>query len=49
MRGEAIEHYRPFDVSTFGQFNEPPTYFKKEVKQSSEMSYQELRRYIHDL
>jgi LPS export ABC transporter permease LptG len=49
LRGEAIEHYRPFDVRTFGQFNEPPTYFKKEVKQSSEMSYQELRRYIHDL
>lgn len=49
LRGEAIEHYRPFDVSTLGQFNEPPTYFKKEVKQSSEMSYQELRRYIHDL
>lgn len=49
LRGEAIADYRPFEVSTFAQFNEPPTYFKKEVKQSSEMSYQELRRYIHDL
>jgi LPS export ABC transporter permease LptF/LPS export ABC transporter permease LptG len=49
LRGEAMENYRKFDVTTFPQFNEAPTYFKKEVKQSSEMSYQELRRYVHDL
>jgi lipopolysaccharide export LptBFGC system permease protein LptF len=36
-------------VATFPGLSEPPTYFKKEVKQSSEMNYQELRRYIHDL
>jgi len=29
--------------------SEQPSYFKKEVKQSSEMNYEELRRYIHDL
>src|SRR5437667_10571259 len=49
LRGPAIENYRTFDVSTFAAINEPPTYFKKEVKQSSEMNYEELRRYIHDL
>ena len=49
IRGTAMESYRTFDVATFPGVNEPPTYFKKEVKQSSEMSYQELRRYIHDL
>jgi LPS export ABC transporter permease LptF/LPS export ABC transporter permease LptG len=49
LRGPAIENYRNFDVATFPVVNEPPTYFKKEVKQSSEMNYQELRRYIHDL
>ena len=49
LRGTAIEDYRAFDVATFAWFSEPPTYFKKEVKQSSEMSYQELRRYIRDL
>jgi lipopolysaccharide export system permease protein len=49
FRGPAIENYRTFDVGTFAAVSEPPTYFKKEVKQSSEMSYQELRRYIHDL
>ncbi len=49
LRGPAIENYRTFDVSTFAELSEPPTYFKKEVKQSSEMNYQELRRYIRDL
>jgi LPS export ABC transporter permease LptG/LPS export ABC transporter permease LptF len=49
LHGEAIENYRPFDVTTFAAFNENPSYFKKEVKQSSEMSYEELRRYIRDL
>ena len=49
MRGPAIEGYRKFDVSTFAAINEPPPYFKKEVRQSSEMDYQELRRYINDL
>ena len=49
LRGAAIEDYRIFDVATFPWVSEPPTYFKKEVKQSSEMSYQELRRYIRDL
>jgi LPS export ABC transporter permease LptF/LPS export ABC transporter permease LptG len=49
FRGPAIENYRLFDVATFAAVSEPPTYFKKEVKQSSEMNYQELRRYIHDL
>jgi LPS export ABC transporter permease LptF/LPS export ABC transporter permease LptG len=49
FRGPAIENYRTFEVGTFAAVSEPPTYFKKEVKQSSEMSYQELRHYIHDL
>jgi LPS export ABC transporter permease LptG/LPS export ABC transporter permease LptF len=43
------ENFRRFDADTFAQFSEPPTYFKKEVKQSSEMSYDELSRYIKDL
>jgi lipopolysaccharide export system permease protein len=49
LRGPAIEDYRTFEVATFPVVSEPPTYFKKEVKQSSEMNYQELRRYIRDL
>ncbi|HEY7095118.1 MAG TPA: LPS export ABC transporter permease LptF [Terriglobales bacterium] len=49
LRGTAIQDYRVYDVSTFQSISEAPAYFKKEVKQSSEMNYEELRRYIHDL
>jgi LPS export ABC transporter permease LptG/LPS export ABC transporter permease LptF len=49
LNGSAIENYRRFDAATFPQLAEAPAYFKKEVKQSSEMNYEELRRYIHDL
>jgi LPS export ABC transporter permease LptG len=49
LSGSAIESYRKFDVATYPELAEAPAYFKKEIKQSSEMSYEELRRYIHDL
>ena len=49
LRGPAIDNYHTFEVATFPFVSEPPTYFKKEVKQSSEMNYEELRRYIRDL
>jgi LPS export ABC transporter permease LptG len=51
LRGSAIapDGYQTFDVSTFPQVSEAPSYFKKEVKQYSEMNYEELRRYIRDL
>ena len=51
LQGAAIAEngYRPFDVSTFPELPETPAYFKKEVKQYSEMNYEELHRYIRDL
>lgn len=49
FRGAAIEDYRTYDVSTFASMGELPEYFKKEVKQSSEMNYEELRTYIREL
>lgn len=49
MNGAAIVEFRRFEVDTFSKLNEPPQYFKKESRQSSEMDYAELRRYIHDL
>ncbi len=49
LHGAAIASYRTFDVSTFPEISEAPSYFKKEVKQYSEMNYEELRRYIRDL
>jgi len=45
----AIANYHPFDVATFPEWTETPVYFKKEVKQYTEMNYEELRRYIRDL
>jgi len=45
----AIANYRPFDVTTFPEQREPPSYFKKETKQYTEMNYEELHRYIRDL
>ncbi len=45
----AIVNYRPFDVATFADLGETPSYFKKEVKQYTEMNYEELRSYIRDL
>jgi LPS export ABC transporter permease LptF/LPS export ABC transporter permease LptG len=49
LQGAAIASYRSFDVSTFPELSEVPSYFKKEVKQYSEMNYEELHRYIRDL
>jgi LPS export ABC transporter permease LptF/LPS export ABC transporter permease LptG len=49
IRGAAIEGFKTFDVSTFADVKEPPNYFKKEIIQSQEMNYDELRRYIRDL
>ncbi len=47
--GVEIQSYRPFEVSTFAGIHEPPGYFKKETRQSSEMSFVELNHYIGDL
>ena len=49
FHGAAIQDYTPYEVSTFSAISEPPEYFKKEVKQSLEMNYEQLRRYIHEL
>jgi LPS export ABC transporter permease LptG/LPS export ABC transporter permease LptF len=47
--GDTVSDFHSFEVGTFAELNEPPNYFKKEVLQSSEMNYEELRRYIYDL
>lgn len=43
------EDFKRFDANTFAELAEPPSYFKKEVKQSQEMNYGELAQYINDL
>ncbi|MBV9670565.1 MAG: LptF/LptG family permease, partial [Acidobacteriales bacterium] len=45
----AIADYRTFRVTSFDELDESPSYFKKEVKQSMEMDFGELRHYIADL
>jgi len=49
LSGTSIQEYRTFDVATFKELGEDPSYFKKEVRQSSEMDYEELHNYIQDL
>ena len=49
LKGASIQDYRTYDVATFNELHEDPSYFKKEVRQSSEMDYHELRDYIDDL
>jgi LPS export ABC transporter permease LptG/LPS export ABC transporter permease LptF len=41
--------YQAFSVTAFPEVREPPSYFTKEVRQSSEMSFGELARYIRNL
>ncbi len=49
FNGEVTATYQPFTVSTFPAIHEQPSYFKKEDRQSEQMSYSELTDYIGDL
>ncbi|MDR3745657.1 MAG: LPS export ABC transporter permease LptF [Acidobacteriaceae bacterium] len=49
QNGETVASYQPFKVASFPEIHEQPSYFKKEDKQSQEMTYSELTRYIDDL
>ena len=46
---EAVVSYEPFILTTFPAIREEPQYFKKEDRQSQEMAFGELSRYIKDL
>jgi len=47
--GSTVASYQTFTLNTFPEIREPPGYFKKEDRQSQEMSYTELAAYIGDL
>jgi LPS export ABC transporter permease LptF/LPS export ABC transporter permease LptG len=49
FNGDSVRDFRPFEVEALPQITEQPNYFKKEVRQSSEMNYDELSNYIRDL
>ena len=41
--------YEPFKVSSFAELTEPPSYFRREVKQSYQMNWKQLSEYIKSL
>jgi LPS export ABC transporter permease LptG len=49
FNGDTVTDFRQFEVHTFPEIDEQPSYFNKEVRQSQEMNYGELRNYIRDL
>jgi len=49
IAADKVTAYVPFAVATFKELTEHPSYFKKEVKTSEQMSALELRRYIDEL
>ena len=47
--GDEIQNYSTFATTTVAGLAEQPQYFKRDPRQSSEMSFVELSRYIHGL
>jgi LPS export ABC transporter permease LptF/LPS export ABC transporter permease LptG len=47
--GGTIVRYERFPVTSLPELSEPPSYFNREVRQASQMSWRALRRYIDDL
>ena len=41
--------YHPFTVASFPELDEPPDYFRREIRESEQMNWQELRGYIAEL
>ncbi|MCU1342624.1 MAG: putative permease [Candidatus Acidoferrum typicum] len=44
-----VSRYEPFLANALRELNEPPSYFNREVRQSYQMTWWELRQYISDL
>jgi LPS export ABC transporter permease LptF/LPS export ABC transporter permease LptG len=42
-------NYKPFQISSLEEIAEPPSYFKREVRQSFQMNWRQLRAYIEGL
>ena len=49
MEGDHITEFREFKQTSFPEIHEGPGYFTKEEKQSQEMNFGQLDRYIRDL
>ena len=44
-----ITRYAPFKVSSLAELTEPPSYFRREVRQSYQMNWRQLGSYIESL
>jgi LPS export ABC transporter permease LptF/LPS export ABC transporter permease LptG len=44
-----VTSYVPFVVDALPELGEPPSYFKREIRQSNQMNWPQLRRYIDSL
>jgi LPS export ABC transporter permease LptF/LPS export ABC transporter permease LptG len=44
-----VTSYVPFVVDALPELSEPPAYFKREIRQSNQMNWPQLRRYIDGL
>jgi LPS export ABC transporter permease LptG len=49
LRPAAVDSFQQFPVRFFPEFHEAPSYFLKEVRQSSQMNFLELGEYVADL
>jgi LPS export ABC transporter permease LptF/LPS export ABC transporter permease LptG len=49
FKNGALTSYQPFLGNALKELNEPPTYFNREVRQSYQMSWWELKEYIVEL
>ncbi len=49
FEGSRVTRYQPFLGYALAELTEDPGYFKREVRQSYQLNWTELRQYIHDL
>jgi LPS export ABC transporter permease LptF/LPS export ABC transporter permease LptG len=47
--GSRVTHYAPFKVESLAEISEPPSYFRREVRQSYQMNWRQLGEYILSL
>jgi LPS export ABC transporter permease LptG len=49
FEGGQVKRYAPFKVTSLPELTEPPSYFRREVRQSYQMNWRQLGRYIKSL
>ena len=49
LNGGSVRAFQTFPVRLFPELREVPSYFRKEVRQSSQMNFIELQSYVQDL